>query len=185
MLILRIMDTNENEPENAVDKLSDIFFGTHGNTLHNSKYDASTWYESCSGGKVKYQPAVGSDVIDGVLEISIDVDENADSPWGNRCEDTVFHQYIKQFEDSNKNLEIEYESLGFIPPHSVCNPGGGGLGGGKNHIYFTGSEKYFEVVIHEIGHCMGLHHSSIIKPDGSIEEYGDHSCTMGKCDHCD
>jgi len=184
VLVLRVSNSNGDEPVNDAKKLSDLFFGTHGNTLHDTHpYDAATFFDTCSGGKAKLVPAVGVNVVDGVKDITIDKDE-AYSTHGTKCGDQVkcseitYCVYEAKFHELNKNIGIEYDHIAFIPPHNLCIYASA-YGGEGSSIYFQGLENEPTTVIaHEIGHSMGLSHSNTLE-NGQNVEYGDHSCIMG------
>ncbi len=70
----------------------------------------------------------------------------------------------------------DYDHISFISDKTRNYLGVGLLGGKFTHIDNSRSSR---ALAHEIGHNLKLHHSTKLNSDGSISEYGDHSCTMG------
>jgi uncharacterized protein (TIGR03437 family) len=67
-----------------------------------------------------------------------------------------------------------------------CNYGGVSTVGGNPGLswintgyYFPTDSNIYGILQHELGHQLGMSHAQAIKPDGSLDEYGDTSCLMG------
>eukprot|EP00548_Thalassiothrix_antarctica_P009548 CAMPEP_0194158756 /NCGR_PEP_ID=MMETSP0152-20130528/77447_1 /TAXON_ID=1049557 /ORGANISM="Thalassiothrix antarctica, Strain L6-D1" /LENGTH=1354 /DNA_ID=CAMNT_0038868245 /DNA_START=102 /DNA_END=4166 /DNA_ORIENTATION=+ len=170
-LVLRVTDNQGDSPDNNAFKISDLLFGTHGLTLTGNLNSLASMYDKCSGGKLTFIPTTGTNVIDGILEISVDKNMTKAGIV------TAAHWTIDTFTALNVELQIEYEVYSIILPSTV--PGGGGLArqGGNYQMYASGAENSLELLVHEFGHNLGFHHSGV--PGGST--YGDGSCMMGCC----
>jgi len=170
-LVLRVTDNLGDQPENNAQKISDLIFGTHKLTLTDNLNSLASMYDRCSGGKMMFVPVTGQDVVDGILEITVETNMTGMGTL------TAASWTQDTFNELNEELNIEFDVYSMIMPSTV--PGGGGLAamGGDHQMYYSGAENSLELLVHEFGHNLGFHHSGV--PDGS--EYGDGSCMMGCC----
>jgi hypothetical protein len=69
-----------------------------------------------------------------------------------------------------------YNYVMYVTENNSCGYGGQAILGGNiiHNAYCT----WPVVSAHELGHCLGMHHSTAYNSDGSVSAYGDPSCIM-------
>ena len=102
-----------------------------------------------------------------VVEIDIELKNINLNTLREACSDAIQEQGF--------NYE-QYEHVSFFTDKTQSYQGIAFINGKWSHIDNSRSRR---VIIHEIGHNLGMHHSQRIQSNGSILEYGDRSCSMG------
>eukprot|EP00537_Pseudo-nitzschia_pungens_P012534 CAMPEP_0172385886 /NCGR_PEP_ID=MMETSP1061-20121228/3496_1 /TAXON_ID=37318 /ORGANISM="Pseudo-nitzschia pungens, Strain cf. pungens" /LENGTH=556 /DNA_ID=CAMNT_0013115073 /DNA_START=324 /DNA_END=1990 /DNA_ORIENTATION=+ len=174
VLVVRVTDSAGEQPRLGAADISDRIFATTGGVE-----SLKSQIASCSGDQLElYESTRDSNIVDGVLEITIAV---AVADYS--------HDERKDLERvvNNKLSGLGYSVRSFglvlyIMPENTNLGQNNVLGyayvGGVKSVY-KGIPS-FQTVIHEIGHNLGLSHSGL--ESGSnffFEEYGDTTCQMG------
>jgi hypothetical protein len=159
VLLVRVTATDGSVSLNA-DTISDRVFGSSG-TVRST-------FSDCSFGKLQLEPATGPSVVDGVVELSVDMNFQG--------------QTIKSLENTlSTALTSKIGSVHHLDHVAFCVPAGTSLSGNQNLLAYAyvGNQRsvfnnencgYLSTIVHEFGHNMGLGHSG----EGR-ELYGDQS----------
>lgn len=126
---------------------------------------------SCSGGKLRYEPAhnPSKNIINGVAQITLFMNIAG-----------VGAGYIQRLAKEKLAQKIgslaPYDHLLFVIPRQAVFPSQAYAGiNGKYAVFKDSNYKGVGVVLHELGHNMGLRHSG----ENNSNQYQDHSCLMG------
>jgi len=169
--IVRVKGKNNAQPTKSASELSNAFFGTHGDPQNLKKR-----YDLCSFGKMIFTPATGDSFEDGVVEIEID--EPIVGQDVHTLSNKVTLAIYAKFE---YHLFNKFDHIAYIMPDGTTY----GTGGPKGWMAFAYIKQYLSVFnnenamylshqVHEIGHNLGLYHSS-----HDNLAYGDQSGVMG------
>eukprot|EP00546_Thalassionema_frauenfeldii_P004699 CAMPEP_0178923094 /NCGR_PEP_ID=MMETSP0786-20121207/16525_1 /TAXON_ID=186022 /ORGANISM="Thalassionema frauenfeldii, Strain CCMP 1798" /LENGTH=1178 /DNA_ID=CAMNT_0020597545 /DNA_START=131 /DNA_END=3664 /DNA_ORIENTATION=- len=175
LAIIRVKGKNNIQPAKSASQLSDIFFGTNSINDANAQY-FSKRYEACSFGKKKFIPATGTGFVDGVMELYIDFAITNQNIF--MLQNEIINALATQFGDFVHNT---YDHIAFIMPSGTRYEDNGPLNW-MAYAYMTSylsvfndqATQYLSHQVHEIGHNLGLMHSSF-----GNNEYGDKSGIMG------
>eukprot|EP00547_Thalassionema_nitzschioides_P013359 CAMPEP_0194260402 /NCGR_PEP_ID=MMETSP0158-20130606/45493_1 /TAXON_ID=33649 /ORGANISM="Thalassionema nitzschioides, Strain L26-B" /LENGTH=1009 /DNA_ID=CAMNT_0039000491 /DNA_START=103 /DNA_END=3129 /DNA_ORIENTATION=- len=170
-LVIRTTDSAGNEPPTSAEKASDVWFGTHDLEFAENQNSMSSLYDQCSGGKLTFVPAIGNNVIDGVFEFT--VNQDLTGMGINDAGNFIIREFLKV----NAELGLQFDAYSVICPNGVQGSGGIAGIGGSHQFYGGGAERSLDVVVHEFGHNIGMHHSGV--PNEG--QYDDNSCMMGCC----
>ena len=157
ILVLRVTSLDATV-QLSKETLSERIFGIGENVPRNT---VSSQYSACSFGKLNFIPAEGSDIVNGVAEISIStnvanmnpdyleavVATEAEAMLGTSLDDTFDHIL---FVYPAGTLRYGYRSRWFAYADI----------GGQRTFYNNENAGYLSMVMHEIGHNFGLYHSS-------------------------
>jgi len=163
LAVIRVSDTYNHSPAAAAE-ISDHIFGTSGDPLN-----VVTGYQECSGGKVNISPATGSRFSGGIMELELT--QNIAG---------LFSEDVE--EDVTDELELilgvdlsSYTNIMYILPDEVnFNGAAYAYLDGRISVVSNQYVSYQYVLIHEIGHNFGHHHSG-----RENSAYGDLSGMMG------
>jgi hypothetical protein len=163
-VVIRVTSGDGFSPTKTAAELSDDIFGTNGDLMN-----LKTGYQACSGGKLNFVPGTGPNIVDGVMEISISQSVNGVSSG-------TVEGYVK-----TKLSQLGY-NLSSYTHTMVVVPAQVDFGGAAAWAYMPGDFSFYSdgnasmhiVLMHEIGHNLGHHHSGL----GSYE-YADPTCMMG------
>jgi hypothetical protein len=158
VLLVRVTATDGSVSLNA-NTMSDRVFGSSGT--------ARSTFSDCSFGKLQLEPAKGPSVVDGVVELLVDM--NIQGKTIGSLENTL-----------STALTNEIGSVSHFDHVAFCVPAGTVLSGSNWLAYaYVGNQRsvfnneqcgYLSTIVHEFGHNMGLGHSG----EGSLS-YGDQS----------
>jgi len=194
-LIIRIVDSKNAAPEASAEELYQYFF------KKKERYpSAAEVFTGCSNNQFTIVPATwsttGDDVKNGVITMTIPSDVTCVVPWD--FEDEVRSKLA--------NYEIEYTYLMMVSPLSAdwtlgrdkCPPSSSsdewsGYATGDFETHYNGRKSKLEdrhsIIVHEIGHNLGLGHSGWDYDRDEIDEdserYDDVTCTMGASSYLD
>ncbi len=144
--------------------LGDSVFGTDGDEVN-----LSSQFSACSYGQLNLIPAQGTNITDGVVQLSIDMDVQGVSRG------TVRNAVVAAGNALFGSLNAQADHILFaLPP----NTSGGWIAYGSiNGSYTTYNDRwatYVSAQMHELGHNFGMGHSGI-----GDNEYNDRSGMMG------
>jgi len=152
--------------------ISDYIFGTAGDLFH-----FNTPMQGCSDGQyeVKFGGRPGYDLsplysAPGVIELEIPTQAKQSCP--------IQHLAMEKIRDHFAALGLEVDPRAVIDHDMYILPCGGAASGmvnGPTTWYPGNAVKYPAVVMHEVGHNLGLGHSGSL----DLKEYGDGTSTMG------
>lgn len=77
-LVVRVIDVGGRQAQQKAVRLSDDFFGTKGDQVH-----LASQMSACSGGLLRYVPAVGEGIVGGVVEVTLDTNVSMYGPYYN------------------------------------------------------------------------------------------------------
>ena len=157
VLVVRITYLGQ-EPSKSANQLAARFFCTGPRA---DGVCAAERFASCSHGKLQVVPAVGTDIQNGIVEVSVNR-----AVSGTHSTNTLVNRVIEGLVDTYGDLESQYQFLSFIlPTHND-------LRWGDNYKYLAyatllGFESVYrdlwsvhlDAIVHEWGHNLGLHHS--------------------------
>jgi len=172
MLVIRVVSSVDgSSPSKSAPELASDVFGIGMFDQHN----LASQIEACSGGKFTYVPAAGTGIVNGVLDVTVDVDlAGMDSG-------TAVNYAVGA-------AQAQVGVLTQWTQHMVVLPSNVNFGGAAAWAYINGVQSAYlnqyashvVVQIHEIGHNLGLYHSG----EGSAT-YLDHTCNMGNPGYTD
>ena len=92
-----------------------------------------------------FVPAIGNNVIDGVIELTVDQDLS-----GMKVGDAgaIVRNMFNQL---NADMGIEFDTYSIILPDGVSGKGGLASQGGNHQYYAGGADRSLELVMHEFG----------------------------------
>jgi len=164
LAVIRVSDNVGHSPDITQEKLSDDIFGNHSLSLVDG-------YRECSGNKVNINQANSVGFLNGVMDITIS--HNISNKLAYDVEKSVTDQLIKQ--GFNK---LDYTNVMYILPAQVRfnnNALGYAWLNGRISVISNTHASRKHVLMHEIGHNFGQHHSG--GRDGKT--YGDYTGMMG------
>lgn len=123
----------------------------------------------CSGGKVDLQPAQGSNVENGVIEITLDM-STKDVFWKQ-----VQNAAIDQLKRQDVHVADYHHTLLVLPDNTnFLDAAAYAFTDQPIAVFRDTTVQYQLVLLHEIGHNLGFHHSGYQE-----QGYGDNTCLMG------
>lgn len=156
---------------------NDSMVGMDASTISDQVFGASTsaasQYKACSMEKKQLIPATGTEITNGVIEIS--VNSNID---GVRATD--FENKINTVLSSKVGVLSSFDHILYCLPTGSRGPSGNRNWKAYSYVswnrsFFNNAEcGYLSSIMHEMGHSLGLGHSS-----DTSSEYGDQSGMMG------
>jgi len=166
MAVIRVTDRNNVSPDKSASDLSDDIFGTNGDPLN-----LVTGYNECSGGKVRFSPGVGTDIVDGVMELTLD-NKSISGQSSYTVENWVTEALSnKQGWNLNAHTHVMY-----ILPEAVNFGGAAAYAylGSYTSVFWNKYASMHLVLMHEIGHNFDHLHSG-----ENNASYGDETCMLG------
>jgi len=156
---------NDSTPGNTAQQISENIFGTSGDTTLNMV----AGYRNCSGNKVNFVAAIGTRLEGGVMDLTIS--QNINDRLAEDVESYVTDELLESSFDSSA-----YDNIMYILPAAV------NFEGAAAYAYLNGHLSVFSnqwaskqyVLMHEIGHNLGHHHSG-----QQMKAYGDDTGMMG------
>lgn len=132
--------------------------------LYQSCISQKSGYEACSGNKLKFNPAVGTDITNGVYELRMN------SYNGNNVDSSTVAWAAVGAMPSG--MTDAYDYTYYVLPGNVD------FGGAAAWAYLPGTMSVYKndygsdyiVMLHELGHNLGHHHSGL--GSASYGEYG-------------
>ena len=129
----------------------------------------ATAYRDCSGNKVNISPAIGTEISNGVMNLTIPIDVTG-------VDYRIVQDYVTKQLSDNGFDKLDYTNVMYVLPVGVR------WGRLAATAYLNGrlsviSNEYVSkiyILMHEIGHNFGHHHSSTYG-----NEYGDNTGMMG------
>jgi len=165
LAVIRVTDINGLSPDKNAAQLSNDIFGTDGDPAN-----LVSGYDECSGGKVKWIPGVGPNIRDGVLDLALK--QSVAGQTSNQVESWVSGALRKK---SGWN-EGNHTHVMYVLPEKVNFQGNAAYAyiGWSRSVFWNKYASIHLVLMHEIGHNFGHHHSG----EGDLH-YGDGTCMMG------
>jgi len=152
---LAVMVSTPTHPcQSSVEEVKDILF----NSDIKSK-SLNAFYSLQSNGNIRF----GGDVV----ELDINLSQVSLMKLIQECEEPLGEEGIHY---------DNYDHVCFMTDKTRPYLGVAFLDGKYSHVDKSSSKK---ALIHEIGHNMGMHHSTKLLVSGGVQEYGDQSCIMG------
>jgi len=167
ILVVRVTDGNGVEPTLAADEISDYVFGTDGDRVN-----LRSQYLACSGGKLDFVPASGKNIMDGVVEVSIEQHlRGVDRVQAQQWVTAVVPAFLGE-----GHFELDYDYTMYVMPPGVDFRGAGAYAavGGRRSVYNDFNIAILMIQMHEVGHSLGLRHSGY-----QGNSYGDKTCFEG------
>lgn len=123
----------------------------------------------CSGGKVDLQPSQGSQIDDGVIEVTVDM-STKDVLWKQ-----VQNAAIDRLKAQDVHV-VDYEHTLLVLPDNTNFQDAAAYAFTDQPIavFKDTTVQYQLVLLHELGHNLGFHHSGYQE-----QGYGDNTCLMG------
>lgn len=176
-LVIRVTGNGDNEAmEYTREQLSGFIFGDDDDLLN-----LKSGYAACSDNQLNIVKAVDNNnpsvINDGVMEVTLSLSTTG---FYNNNNPAVLENAISAAAKTALNINDAGTIENYFDFVLMCLPPGTGLStayayvGGKRSVYNNEWCIYPTGLMHEIGHNIGLLHSS----EGNVE-YGDQSCTMG------
>jgi len=166
LAVIRVSDTHAHSPDDTAAEISDHIFGTGGNSL-----SMVTGYQECSGGKVNFNPATGPSFSGGIMDLTL-----TRNIAGLLSEDVEY--YVTNELDLTSGFDQStYTNIMYIFPSEVDFEGFSGYAYQNGRISVISSQYVSNrnLLIYEIGHNFGHHHSG----QGN-HVYGDETGIMGR-----
>jgi len=170
IVIFRVI-TNDASPTNTAAEIADAFFGIDGD-LNNMK----SRFAACSMNKLIFNPGTGNSFVNGVQELSI-----TNNGKGTNVHDLVNSITAAVTDKFGSSLKDTYTHVAYaLPRGTTFNVGGSEKWLGFAYVnsylsvYNDDNIMYISNQVHEMGHNLGLMHSS-----HAGVSYGDQSGTMG------
>lgn len=157
--VIRV-SSNDGSPTKDASQLSDDIFGIDGDV-----YNLKSGYDSCSGNKLNFIPGTGNGLVDGVYDLKIN--HNTAS-----VKSKAVQNYVKTALASLSFPSKSYDHVMYVFPGNVVftnNAAGYAVVNGRISVFNDARVSHYAVLMHEIGHNLGLQHS----------KNGDTSCFMG------
>jgi hypothetical protein len=136
------------------------------NTLQN-------YFDSCSYGKIEFKDE--NQLILGPIDLGI--------PCNANCSQVLLYIKVKEALEYAMKQGVDVNryrhKMFMLPANLRCGWAGVGemkCGNSCNSWYYSSYGLETNTIMHELGHNLGLHHSSTF-----YDEYGDGSCAMGGC----
>lgn len=148
-------------------QLSDWVFGTSGD-----KVNMKSVYAACSFDQLMFTPASGDNIVDGVVEVVVSIKST---------EYDAISSAAIQYAKNELGIPVgRIDHLMFALPRGATDggtpPQWAGLADtpGTQSWYPDGETRFVSILVHELGHNLGLKHSG----EGALR-YGDRTCMMG------
>ncbi|GFH57106.1 hypothetical protein CTEN210_13582 [Chaetoceros tenuissimus] len=123
----------------------------------------------CSGGKVDLQPAQSQNIDDGVIEITVDM-STKDVLWKQ-----VQNAAIDQLKAQDVHVADYHHTLLVLPDNTNFQDAAAYAFTDQPIAVFRDTTVQYQLVLlHELGHNLGFHHSGYQE-----QGYGDNTCLMG------
>lgn len=162
----------DSEPTRARVFMGGPLFGLGGGSAQRVNVISQT--QACSFGKLKLVAAKDNRTLSGIIEVFVPVDFRT-AGWETFTSE-IFAPVQAIY---GQDLSLTFDNVLFIlPPSATLEGHPFGAAAILRHwasFYSDTISDYVSFVMHELGHNMGLYHSS----SGSLNEYGDLSCSMG------
>ena len=169
VLVLRV-SAIDTEPSLSGLDMSTKVFGTV-SSIFNEPVGAVSMesiYSDCSHNQLRFVPATGTNIVNGVGEVVLDTSIRRQNPF--EVENLVAAAANDRFGPINT-----YDHVIFcMPPGLVGNWNAYGYIGWYRSVFNDGFCGFPSALVHEVGHNLRLTHSR----EGT--EYGDRSCLMGE-----
>lgn len=171
-LVVRV-STDIEEPSASADRLSGAVF----NLGDNFAVSMDSQFRSCSSNQLAFHPASADNIVNGVYELKI---------GGMISGQNIFAVENILAAEMSSNLGSRFDTLSSPYDHVIyCLPSGTTLGGDSDWLAYAYLHNYrsffnnawcdkLSVLMHEVGHNLGLRHSSQ-QNDSGRDEYGDRS----------
>jgi hypothetical protein len=176
-LMIRIIDSKNAQPEQSIEQLE--------NGVYNDNSSFMNQMKACSYNKLEIQPFSGTTLtgltIDrGVTDINVDYDVSL----GTKNEVDLQNAALAAANDQIGNLNTDdFDLLMFcLPPQPNTNMIAYQLVGTKFTFYDSKWCSSVSVLMHEVGHTLGLDNSNALETDGNIAIHGDKTGMMGAFD---
>jgi len=171
LAVIRVTGKDGYTPGDNALQISENIFGTSGDTTLNMVVG----YKNCSGNKVNFIKATGNEFENGVMDLTIS--QNVSGRLAQDVENDVTDKLLKMGFDSST-----YDNIMYILPDEVNFEGAAAYAYLNGHLSIFSnhwaSKQY--VLMHEIGHNLGHHHSG-----QQIKAYGDDTGMMGTQEYAD
>lgn len=158
VLLVRVT-TNDASVSLSADTISDRFFGSYGTP--------QSTFSDCSFGSLHFEPATGSDITNGVVELSVDIDIVGKTI--SKMENAIVSELTNKIGSVSHLQHV----LFCVPPGSILRPT---VAKWSGYAYVNSQRSFFNdehcgylsTVTHELGHNLGLGHST-----KGANDYGD------------
>jgi hypothetical protein len=167
-LVVRVT-IDGNDPDPSTTDLAGSVFGLGDNPAEQTM---AGQYSACSFGQLQFYPAVGNNILNGVMNIEI-------SKGGGTLSILSLLSDLEVAVEDKMPSNIDPDHIMYVIPHGTEFQGGTAwvafaYVGGYSSFYNNMWGDYLSSQMHEVGHNLGFHHSS----EGFVQ-YGDTTGLMG------
>jgi len=173
-LMIRIIDSKNVQPEQSIEQLE--------NGIYNDDASFKSQIEACSYNKLEIQPFSGitlngQTINGGVADVEIDYDVSLGTENEVDVQNTAFAAANDQIGDLESD---DFDLIMFcLPPQPNNNMIADHFVGTKYTFYDSKWCSSVGVLMHEVGHTLGLDNSNALEANGNIIAYGDKTGAMG------